>query len=230
MYQEWKYDEYRQVGKDYSQAAEVEVYDASHAQFRDVETENAALLAKLGLRAGSAVLDIGCGTGEFAMEAARAGHRVTAIDVSPAMLVRARGKASEAGLANLSFVHAGYLDFELEAGSMDAVTSSFSLHHLPDYWKGVALDRISRCLKAGGLFFLRDVVMPDQGAAASVSRFIEEQERLGGDFLRDDAIGHFRDEFSTYDWVMRGLLERSGFRIRTVETSSGVLSEYLCEV
>lgn len=229
MYQEWKYDEYRQVGKDYTLADEVAVYDSSHAQFRDVDAENRALLEKLELPSGSSIADIGCGTGEFALTAAGEGHSVVAVDVSARMLERSKEKAAERGV-ELRFQHAGYLDFQLPARSLDAVTSSFSLHHLPDYWKGVALERVRQSLKQGGRFFLRDVVMPDTGAAACVSRFVAQQEALGGVFLREDAIGHFREEFSTYDWIMRGLLERSGFKIRAVETVSGIFAEYLCEV
>ncbi len=224
-YQEWQYDEYRQVGKDYSQTAEVEAYDSSHAQFRDVDAENSATLAKLGLNADASVLDIGCGTGAFAIAAAKQCRKVVGIDVSQAMLDRAR---SNGPAASLEFMLAGYLDFDFPDESFDVVTSSFCLHHLPDYWKGIALARIGRCLTERGVFFLRDVVMPDEGATESVSAFIERQEKLGGEFLKNDAIGHFRDEFSTYDWVMRGLIERAGFTIEKVDTMGGVVREYFC--
>ncbi|MFA9476941.1 hypothetical protein ACERK3_01415 [Phycisphaerales bacterium AB-hyl4] len=48
---------------------------------------------------------------------------------------------------------------------------------------------------------------------ANNAAFIEKHAGVGGDFLRDDAEGHFRDEHSTYDWVIEGLLRRTGFTI-----------------
>ncbi|MDQ8185318.1 class I SAM-dependent methyltransferase [Pelagicoccus sp. SDUM812002] len=227
-YQNWKYNEYQQVGKDYSQPKEVEDYDSSHAQFRDVETENATLIAMLNLCSDSSVLDIGCGTGEFALASAKVSNSVLGIDVSPEMLKRANEKRRGANLVNLDFAYAGYLDFEVPDESLDVVTSSFSLHHLPDFWKGVALSRIWRSLKHEGVLFLRDVVMPDEEAIGCVNVFIGRQDERGGEFLRDDAIGHFREEFSTYSWVMLGLLERSGFSVELEEVKDGVLVEYLC--
>lgn len=207
---------------------EVEVYDSSHAKFRDIAAENASLIEKLDLTRAKSLLDLGSGTGEFALAAAKACGFVLGIDVSPAMLEVANEKLRLSNAANLEFRHAGYLDFDVTDERFDIAMSSFSLHHLPDYWKGEALQRVNRSLKEGGLFFLRDVVLPDEDAAACVSQFVAKQERRGGEFLKEDAIGHFQEEFSTYEWVMRGLLERSGFAIEDTKTSDGLVVEYLC--
>jgi ubiquinone/menaquinone biosynthesis C-methylase UbiE len=45
------------------------------------------------------ILDVGCGTGSLALESARLGHRVTGVDLAPAMVARAAGKLATAGLA-----------------------------------------------------------------------------------------------------------------------------------
>lgn len=228
MYKKWYYNEFEQVGKDYGDAAEVAVYDSSHADFRDVDAENRRLLDRLELRGDETVVDFGCGTGAFAVAAAKECRRVIAVDVSQAMLATAWSRAEAAGVTNVEFVNAGFLSYEHEGERADVVTSSFSFHHLPDFWKGVALERVSKILRREGLLFLRDVVLPDEGGLEAIEAFVETQARLGGDFLREDAEGHFREEFSSYDWVLRGLLERAGFAIERVEWECPVVAEYSC--
>jgi SAM-dependent methyltransferase len=56
------------------------------------------LIEELGLAPGSAVLDIGCGTGRHSIELARRGYRVTGVDLSPGMLAEARKTAADAGV------------------------------------------------------------------------------------------------------------------------------------
>lgn len=224
----WRYDEFKPVGRDYGSQAEVDVYDSSHADFRDLVAESNQVLDTLNLAPGSALIDFGCGTGTFAIEAARRRLQVFAVDVSPAMLAKARAKAEREGVAGIEFRHAGFLSFEAADESADAVTSTFSFHHLPDFWKGVALERLHRLLRPGGQFYLHDVIIETHNALQNIDAFIARQERAGGDFLRDDAEGHFRDEFSTYDWMMDGLLSRAGLRIEEKRIEGGVLGTYRC--
>lgn len=224
----WQFDEFRQVGRDYSRPDEVDIYDPSHAQFRDLVAEAEEILSLLDIRPDEVLVDIGAGTGTFALQAARRGAEVHALDVSRAMLDRARSKAGEAGLTGITHHHAGFLTHELPAAFADAVTTTYALHHLPDFWKGVALERIHRLLKPGGRLFIRDIVIPSQHSMETIGAFIARQEAAGGDFLREDAEGHFRDEHSTYDWAMDGLLTRAGFTIESKRQAAGVICDFLC--
>lgn len=224
----WRYNEFKQIGKDYGAPSEVEIYDASHADFRDVEKENFALLDLLGLKPGELLIDIGCGTGALARHAAQRGIKVQAIDVSLKMLDYARHKAQEAGIDTIEFRHAGFLSLEQPDATVDAITTVFSFHHLTDFWKGVALKRLYAMLKPGGKFYIHDVVLTEQQPLADIQNFIDKQAAAGGDFLKDDAEGHFRDEYSTYDWVLDGLLQRAGFTIEKKTMSDGVFATYLC--
>ncbi len=224
----WQYNEFKQVGKDYGTESEVEAYDSSHADFRDIERESREVLEALGVEESDRLIDLGSGTGTFAIEAARRCAGVWAVDVSEAMIRRAEAKAEGAGVSNIEFCHGGFLTHEHGGEPVDVITTTFALHHLPDFWKGIALRRMSDMLKPGGQLYICDLVIDEMDAVENIGEFIEEQAAAGGDFLREDAEGHFREEFSTYDWVMDGLLERAGFAIDRKCIESGVIGTYFC--
>jgi ubiquinone/menaquinone biosynthesis C-methylase UbiE len=224
----WQYDEFRQVGKDYSQRREVEAYDPSHADFRDVDKEFDDILDLLALQPGQVLVDIGCGTGRLPLAAAGRGLVVHAADVSKAMLDFAADRAKRDGAEGIQFVHAGYLSLDLPPRSVDAVVSNFSLHHLPDLWKARALQRIERMLKPGGQLYLHDVILPAGEPAARIEAFVESQAAAGGEFLRQDAEQHFRREFTTYDWILEGMLDRAGLAVVSKRPHGHVLCAYHC--
>lgn len=231
MYSRWRYNEFEQIGKDYGRAEEVERYDSSHRDFRDVDEENRATIDLLGLATGSTVVDFGSGTGDFCLAAARAGARAIGVDVSEAMIADAEKKARRAGLSNsIRFVREGFLTYKHAGDQVDAVSTSLCLHHLPDFWKAVALERIRKMLKPDGVLFVRDVVLPDTDAKEAIDLFIENQSALGGSFLREDAEQHFREEFSTYDWVMKGFFARAGYRVVWSRVDHEVIRSYVCKL
>jgi putative AdoMet-dependent methyltransferase len=224
----WKYDEFRQVGKDYSLPAEAAMYDSRHSDFRDIEKESSAVLDSLGIGAGDVVVDFGAGTGTFSIQAAIRGATVYAVDVSQAMLDCAQAKAAKAGVPDIVFRHSGFLSFEFEDHAADAIVTTFALHHLPDFWKGIALSRMYRMLKPGGQLYIHDVILEEHHALENIESLVEKLAEAGGDFLREDTEGHFREEFSTYDWIMDGLLLRAGFTIKSRDVQDGVLGTYYC--
>ena len=101
----WHYDEFRQVGRDYGNPAEVGIYDSTHADFRDVEAESNQVLDLLGVASSDVLVDFGSGTGTFAMAAARRCARAHAVDVSVAMIEYAMAKARSAGISNIKSSH-----------------------------------------------------------------------------------------------------------------------------
>ncbi len=159
---DWYYDELRQVGVDFADAAAVAAYDRN--QGRDPAADR-GLVADLGIGPSDLVIDVGCGTGQFACEAAKVARDVIALDVSPAMLDFARRRAADSGIGNLRCRHGGFLSYVHEGAPVDLVVSKFALHHLPDFWKAVALARIRDWLRPGGQtrFLLRDVVFSPSG-------------------------------------------------------------------
>ena len=78
------------------------------ALFRGVVRQRFALtFARCGEVAGQRVLDVGCGSGRYAVEFARRGARVTGLDMAPAMLDMARAAAAEAGVGGRCRFEAG---------------------------------------------------------------------------------------------------------------------------
>lgn len=224
----WQYDEFKQVGTDYSSKAEVEIYDSSHADFRDMEAESIKVLDSLEIKEGNALIDFGSGTGTFAIQAARRCAKVYAIDVSQAMIDCAEAKAIKAGISNIEFHHAGFLTYKHNDLPVDAVVTTFALHHLPDFWKGIALKRVCSMLKPGGQLYIYDVVLEETNALDNIAALLDKLATAGGKLLREDTERHFRDEYSTYDWVMDGLLSRAGFTIKSKHIDDGVLGTYIC--
>ena len=224
----WQYDEMKQIGKDYGSLAEVEAYDARHGKFRNVEKENEEILEKLAIRPEHVVIEIGTGTGAFAIQAARRCAQVHAVDVSRTMLAYAGKKASAQGITNITFHHGGFLTYAHSGQPVDAVVTNTALHHLPDFWKGVALQRLSGMLKDGGQLYLSDVVFEQDGVIGNIGKWIEKLEQAAGPDIRQDVETHIRQEFSTYDWILDGLLTRAGFAITAKTMHDGVVGRYLC--
>lgn len=228
---EWWYDEFKYTGTDYASAAEVDAYDERMSRMRDIPRECDDIFKRLELGADSVVLDMGSGTGEFALAAALRCKRVYAVDISREMLDCASRKASDRGADGVEFVRAGFLTYEHKGEPVDAVASQLVLHHLPDFWKCVALSNMARALKPGGKLFLRDVVFSfgiDE-ATEVLENWIATVGEQTGDKVAQEVRTHIKDEYSTFDWVMEGLLERTGFSILSADYVSPVLAEYVCQ-
>ncbi|MFH8804308.1 class I SAM-dependent methyltransferase [Streptomyces sp. NPDC017936] len=73
---------------------------------------------------GSRVLDLCCGPGVFTVPLARLGHDVTGVDLSPAMLERARKKSADAD-AHVTYVRADAREYEAP-GAFDVVLNMFT--------------------------------------------------------------------------------------------------------
>jgi putative AdoMet-dependent methyltransferase len=224
----WQYDEFKQVGTDYCSRVEVDIYDSRHADFRDIEAESRKVLDMLDVKSNDVLLDFGSGTGTFAIQTAKRFKRVHAIDVSLIMIEHAKTKADKAGVANIMFHHAGFLTYEHNDTPADAIVTTFAFHHLPDYWKGIALKRMNSMLNPGGLLYIHDVIIEEANSINNIQALIDKLAKDGGEQLREDTERHFREEYSTYDWVMDELLARSGFQVKSKQIEGGVLGTYLC--
>ena len=217
---DWYYNERRRIGLDSAVAA---IYD--HRDDRDLRAR--AALSMLGVKPGWRVADIGCGSGILACEAALMGAEVDAIDISPAMLALAEIRARDRKVA-IRTQSAGLLSFDYQPDSYDLIVSEFALHHLPDFWKVVALTRIFAALKPGASFYLRDIVFvstPD-GAERNVEQWADFSIK-NHDFDRDSVVTHMRDEYSTFGWVIERMLADVGFALTSVDYHAPLHGTYL---
>jgi SAM-dependent methyltransferase len=107
------------------------------------------VLAMAELKAGQSVLDIGCGTGESALQAAKEvgpqGH-VLGADISSTMVARAQERAR--GLPNVDIKRADAADYPFEAAHFDHVISRFGVMFFAQ--SDVAFTNIHRAIKPGG--------------------------------------------------------------------------------
>jgi cyclopropane fatty-acyl-phospholipid synthase-like methyltransferase len=202
----WMFEEAGHAGVDYADPAVAERYDEQHGRFRDFERDALLIVERLGLRPEHRVIDMGSGTGAFALTAAPRCRHVDAVDISAVMLERLRAKAAARHLANIQTHCAGFLTYQHLGEPADAVVSVAALHHLPDFWKGVAIRRLHAMLKPGGRFYLFDVVFSFEPASAGheLDAWIESLRQHGGDSMAAEAVVHVRDEHSTFDWIMDG--------------------------
>jgi SAM-dependent methyltransferase len=106
-----------------------------------------------------AILDIGTGPGWLLvkLQALAPGLSLTGMDISPAMVSKARGNLAKAGLASIVEIRQGAAqNLPFEDYSFDAVVSTGSIHHWNDPTAG--LNEIHRVLRPGGCALLYDIV------------------------------------------------------------------------
>ena len=143
------------------------------------------LLAALPPRVGD-VLDAGCGAGVFSCALAPRAGSVLGVDLSAEMVGLARARAAAAGHRHVRFEVADLTTLPLPAGSLDAVVSIATLHHLP---LEETLARWAEALRPGGVLAVLDLVK-DDGVADFARSALAVPANLALHKLR---TGAFRD-------------------------------------
>ena len=130
-----------------------------------------ALVAALPLQPGERWLDVACGPGIVTRALAEHVGLAVGLDLTPAMLERARLDAG--GRANVRFVPGDAAALPWADGAFDGAVTRFSLHHLED--PGRALAEMARVVRPGGTVAVADHLTATDGPAAS---WHNELERL----------------------------------------------------
>jgi ubiquinone/menaquinone biosynthesis C-methylase UbiE len=225
---EWWLDELAHAGAEHLDAAYVAGYErkAGYDPAEDVES-----FIGHGLGSESTLIDLGAGTGVFALAAARIAGRVIAVDVSPAMIGVLQHRVEDARATNMTVVRGGFLSYEHDGPLADFVFTRNALHQVPDFWKGIALQRTAAILRPGGILRVRDLIYDFEPSDAD-----ERIEAWLAGAVDDPAIGwtaselaeHVRIEFSTYGWLFEEMLRHAGFEIVERSFRRSAYGTYVC--
>ena len=225
----WFLDELAHAGDEHLNSNHVLGYDRKAGVD---PTADVALLREFGLNETHTLVDLGAGTGTLALAVAPLCRRVVAVDVSPVMLTFMSEKAARLGFENIEWVQQGFLTYQHQGEPADFVYSRHALHHLPDFWKALALERMAAILRTGGVLHFRDLIF--SCALSETTNVIQNwlaraSEHPDHGWTRPELETHLRDEYSTFTWLLEPMIERAGFEIRRAQhDTSHMYSAYTC--
>ena len=116
----------------------------------------------LNLTESDVLLDIGTGSGRFALKAAKMCKKVIAVDLSEKMLKLARENSDKKEISNIDFIQSpmedvGKISVVKEAG-VNKVLFNYSLHHLTDDMKKETIENLASTIKRPGRIVMGDVI------------------------------------------------------------------------
>jgi ubiquinone/menaquinone biosynthesis C-methylase UbiE len=145
-----------------------------------------APIEHLDLRPGETVLDLGSGAG---IDVFLAAHRVgptgrsIGVDMTEAMLARARENAAKGGFSNVEFREGRLEALPVADGTIDALTSNCVINLVPD--KEVVFREIHRVLKPGGRLVISDIVLDGKLPEAIEKNILAYVGCVSGALLRE---------------------------------------------
>lgn len=162
-----------------------------HRNRENAEREIAAMMEWMNLQPGSAVLDIGCGTGRHAQALKSLGYDVTGLDLSEVLLSEAR--LNDPGEC-LVWVRGDMRKLPFEDGKFEAIVNWFtSFGYFDDFQDNVrVLEEMKRVLKHGGrylidflnpAFLMRNLVPLSERLDESTGLHITEKRTIENDFV-----------------------------------------------
>jgi ubiquinone/menaquinone biosynthesis C-methylase UbiE len=164
------------------------------------------MAARLDIKSGSVVLDIGTGTGvflPFLMQMTGSDGKILAVDIAEKMLLKARAKSPNGAVA---YLNADVAHIPLPEASVDSVVCYSSFPHFQD--KPKALAEMHRVMKNGGRLYICHTSC--RAAINGMHNCIPE--------VAHDVIPE--------DWEMRLMMEEAGFPSMEIESNC---EDYLCQ-
>src|ERR1700688_3601502 len=125
------------------------------------EAEELAECATAGLANADKMLaiDLACGPGTYTRPLAGHVHHAIGVDLTPAMVEKARAEAARDGIANIEFVCADIYALPIADGVAGIVSCGYAFHHITDPAR--ALVEMARVLQPGGRMAISDIIVPE---------------------------------------------------------------------
>jgi len=164
-----------------------------------------------------AVLDVACGGGIVVCAFAPHVRHATGIDMTPAMLDRARHLAAEKGVANVTWREGDVARLPYPDGAFTIVVTRFAMHHFPDP-AAVFREMVRVCAPGGRVVVVDTYASPDPAKAAEFNRLEKLRDPSHArslalaelqDLFRASGLGQPRASFYELRDEVKNLLARS---------------------
>ncbi len=232
--------------KDKSTIEEIRTrFDQDVERFSNLETGQKAtidaplvleLVAKASarhLRPGRAVLDLGCGAGNFTLRVLQEvrGLNCHLVDLSASMLARAQERVRAGGAASVQTHQADLRTLDFAPGTFDTILAGAVLHHLRDDedWHA-AFTKFHTWLKPGGRLYVADLAYFDLPDVHDLmwNRYGDYLESYGGPACREKVFAYIDKEDSPRSLPFQlELLRTTGFSAWDVLHRNSVFACYL---
>jgi ubiquinone/menaquinone biosynthesis C-methylase UbiE len=136
---------------------------------RVAEAERLARMVKAG--PADLAVDLACGPGTLALRFARHVRWICGLDLTPAILERARRSAVAEALANLDFAIGDAQSLPFPDASLDIAVTSYSVHHFPDPARTIG--EMARVVRRGGRVGVLDIFLPGDPKISALNNRIE---------------------------------------------------------
>lgn len=142
------------------------------------------------LKPEDTMLEIGCGTGNATIPLSQYVKKITAIDISEEMMLKAAEKAKEEGRENITFRQKDLLELDIEPESYDVVAAYNVLLYMKNQEK--VLEKIYDILKPGGVFLSATDCLGRNLSKESVRKFWKSKLHLMPYVSFDTPVGLMR--------------------------------------
>ncbi|MHA2024265.1 MAG: arsenite methyltransferase [Candidatus Thorarchaeota archaeon] len=151
-------------------------------------------VALASLKEGEVVLDLGSGAGlDMFVASKKVGDsgKVIGVDMTPAMIEKAKKNAEELGITNVDFRFGDIEDMPVDDDSVDVVISNCVINLAPS--KAKVFQEAFRVLKPGGRVMVSDIVLSKQLPKEVTDEVVTYTGCIGGAILDEEYLQHMRD-------------------------------------
>jgi ubiquinone/menaquinone biosynthesis C-methylase UbiE len=152
--------------------ATADVFAESVRTMRVEESDRLLELATAGLalESESLAIDVACGPGTFTRPFASRVGRAVGIDLTPAMIEKARAESARAGITNIEFIRGDIYALPFTDGVANIVACGYAFHHMQEPAR--ALAEMTRVLRPGGRVAIADIIAAE-GLGGEIQNKVE---------------------------------------------------------